>query len=486
VAVSAANRPELVRGLGLAAAIAVNVANMIGTGVFLKSRVMICNVGDATTVLAVWIAAGLLSLAGTFSYAEVAAMMPEAGGDYVFLRRAYGRIVGFLYGWTAFTVSKAAAQAALAVGFAIFLNVALGGGLERDLLRGEAWGAPLHVNGLMLVALAAIWAVTLISCRPVATGGHAAVVLTTLKVLLLAALAIGAFAFAHGSFAHLAQPAVGARCEGVAATARGGVAGFGAAMLGALWAYDGWSNVTPLAGEIKDPAHNLPRAFVGGLLLVAALYAVVNLAYFYVLTPTEVGSVSTTSSVATEVMRRFAGSGAVTFVAAALMLSSFGSLQASVLAGSRIPFAMAREGLFFRALARVSPATHVPVRAIVAQAAWASALAVSGSYDTLTDAVIFMAWLFYGLSAGSLFVFRHRLPDAVRPYRAFGYPLVPALFIAVTVWLIINTFVATPRLALMGALVTLAGLPFYLWWSRRSAQLTPTSRPGDRADAAGS
>jgi APA family basic amino acid/polyamine antiporter len=475
VSAATAPRPELVRALGLAAAIAVNVANMIGTGVFLKSRVITCNVGSAPMVFAVWIAAGLLALAGTFSYAEVAAMIPEAGGDYVFLRRAYGRLTGYLYGWTMFSVVRAGSLAALSVGFAIFLNVALGGGLERDLLRIELPGGALHFNSLMVVALAAIWSVALINCRPVATGGRAALVLAALKVLLLAAIALGAFLLAHGSFAHLAESGAGGRCEGVADSARGGIAGFGAAMLGALWAYDGWSNVTPLAGEIKDPARNLPRAFFGGMLVVGALYLVVNLSYFYVLTPTEIASVSSTSSVATEVLRRFVGPGAVTFIAVALMLSSFGALHSSVLANSRIPFAMARDGLFFRALGQVSARSRVPVRAILAQAAWGSVLAISGSYDTLTDSVIFAAWLFYGLSAGSLFVFRRTMPDAVRPYRAFGYPLVPALFIVVAGLLIINTFIATPRLALVGAGVMLAGLPFYAWWSRALNASTPTS-----------
>ncbi len=473
---AAAGRPELVRALGLAAAISVNVANMIGTGVFLKARVMTCNVGSATAVLAVWIAAGFLTLAGSFSYAEVAAMIPEAGGDYVFLRRAYGRIVGFLYGWTCFTVIRAGSQAALAVGFAIFLNVALGGGLERDLVHAGA----LHVDGLTVVALASIWSVALFNTRSVASGGQAALVLTVLKVLLLAGIALGAFALAHGNFGHVAEVAHGGRCEGVADSARGGIAGIGAAMLGALWAYDGWSNVTPLAGEIKDPARNLPRAFFGGMLLVGALYVIVNLSYFYVLTPTEIADVSTTSSVATEVMRRFAGPGAITFMAIALMLSSLGALHASVLANSRIPFAMAREGLFFKALGHVSAVSHVPVRAIIAQAAWGSVLALSGSYDKLTDSVVFAAWLFYGLSAGSLFVFRRTMPNAVRPYRAFGYPVVPALFLLVTLWLIINTFISAPRLALIGVAVMLAGLPFYLWWARALPPVTPPSLLPDR------
>ena len=460
------------RGLGPWGAVSVNVANMIGTGIFLKTRVMTCNVGSPTTVLAVWVAAGLLALAGTFAYAEVATLMPEAGGDYVFLRRAYGRLTGFMFGWTSFTVARAGSQGALAVGFAIFLNIAIGGGLARDAVA--LAGTPVHVTWLTLVALAVIWVVALINCRPVVTGGRAAVALTVLKVALVIAIAVGAFAFAAGNWAHLALPAAGASCEGVAAGARGGVAGFGAAMLGALWAYDGWNNGTPLAGEIRDPARNLPRAFLGGMLVVGALYVLVNLAYFYVLTPTEIGSVSSHSSVATEVVQRFVGPSAVTAMAVALMVSSFGALHASVLANSRVPFAMAREGLFFRSLAEVSPLTHVPVRAIAAQAAWASVVAMSGSYDVLTDSVIFAEWLFYGLAAASLFVFRRTLPDAARPYRAFGYPLVPLAFLAATAWLLVNTAVATPPLALKSLGVMLAGLPFYLWWSRPLKRVTPS------------
>jgi APA family basic amino acid/polyamine antiporter len=251
-------------------------------------------------------------------------------------------------------------------------------------------------------------------------------------------------------------------------------------MLGALWAYDGWNNVAPLAGEIRDPARNLPKAFFGGMLVVGVLYLFVNSSYFYVLSADEVGSVSTTSSVATEVMRRFVGPTAVTFVALALMLSSFGSLHSSVLANSRIPFAMAREGLFFRSLGVVSPVTRVPVRAILAQAVWASCLALSGSYDTLTDSVIFASWLFYGLSAGSLFVFRRTQPNADRPYRAFGYPWLPLVFIGVTLWLIANTFIATPRLAFIGIGAMFAGLPFYLWWTRALRSVTPSSPSPDR------
>lgn len=451
-------RSELTRGVGPWAAAAVNVANMIGTGVFLKTRVMTCNVGSAKLVLVVWLAAGLLSLAGTFAYSEIAAMMPEAGGDYVYLRRAYGRLVGFLYGWVAFAVARAGSQAALAVGLAIFMNVALGGALDRQ---------HFGVSSLTLVALAAIWIVALINCASVASGGRMALVLTLAKVGLVLGVGIGAFVFAAGDWSHLSESGLAGTCEGVAGSARGGIAGFGAAMLGALWAYDGWQNVAPLAGEVRDPQRNLPRAFVGGTLTVAALYLLVNLAYFYALTPVQIASVPASSSVATQVMQRFLGPIAVSMTAVALMISSFGALHASVLANSRIPFAMARDGLFFRALVRLSPRTNVPVRAILAQAAWASILALSGTYDTLTDSVIFSSWLFYGLMTAALFVFRKKMPDAPRPYRAFGYPLIPMIFLLVTAALLVNTFVAAPREALRGVAVLAAGLPFYWYWARR-------------------
>jgi basic amino acid/polyamine antiporter, APA family len=458
---------ELTRGVGPWAAAAVNVANMIGTGVFLKTRVMTCNVGSAKLVLAVWLAAGLLSLAGTFAYSEIAAMMPEAGGDYVYLRRAYGRLVGFLYGWVAFAVARAGSQAALAVGLAIFMNVALGGALDR-----QHFGA----SGLTLVALAAIWIVALINCASVASGGRMALVLTLAKVGLVLGVGIGAFVFAAGDWSHLSESGLAGSCEGVATSARGGIAGFGAAMLGALWAYDGWQNVAPLAGEVRDPQRNLPRAFVGGTLAVAFLYLLVNLAYFYALTPVQIASVPASSSVATAVMQRYLGPVAVSMTAVALMISSFGALHASVLANSRIPFAMARDGLFFRALVRLSPRSNVPVRAILAQAAWASVLALSGTYDTLTDSVIFSSWLFYGLMTAALFVFRRTMPDAPRPYRAFGYPFVPMIFLLVTAALLINTFIAAPREALRGVAVLAAGLPFYWYWARRSAA-ADSSRP---------
>lgn len=465
-----APRPELTRGIGLIGGMAVNVGNIIGTGVFLKSRVMTCNVDDPWWVLAVWLGGGLLALAGALCYAEICAMIPESGGDYVFMRRAYGRLTSFLFGWTVFAIMKTGSQAALAVGFAIFLNVALGGQLDALQLQLPLPGLVLHLSGISLVALAVLWLVALANCLSVATSGNTASILTIIKVGMVLAVAVSALLWGHGDWAHLAASGGAGSCEGVAASARGGFAGVGAAMLGALWAYDGWNNVAPLSGEVRDPQRNLPRVFLGGMLVVIALYVAVNLAYFYVLTPLQIASVSSTSSVATEVIKTFVGPAAVTLVAVALMFSSIGSLHASVLSNSRVPFAMARDGLFFRSLAKISPRTRVPVRAVMAQAVWASVLALSGSYDTLTDSVIFASWLFYGLTAGSLFIFRRTLPDAVRSYRAWGYPLVPAVFIVLTIALLVTSFFAAPRQALAGLAMIVAGLPFYFYWTRVNAQ----------------
>ncbi|HSD74613.1 MAG TPA: amino acid permease [Steroidobacteraceae bacterium] len=462
-------RPELTRGLGLLAAISVNVANIIGTGIFLKTRVMTCNVGDAETVLLVWLAAGLLTLAGTLSYAEIASLHPEAGGEYVFLRRAYGRFTGFLYGWTFFTVARCGSQAALAVGFAIFMNVAFGGALESLNVKVDLLGTSWQIGSLTIVALGAIWLITIMNCISLTLGGNTAVILTLIKLLMLLAVGSAALVFGQGDWSHLHMSATGGSCEGVAAGAMGGIAGFGAAMLGALWAYDGWNNVTAMCGEIRDPSHNIPRAFFSGTLIVILLYLLANLGYFYVLTPAQVASVSPNSSVGTEVLKTFMGSGAVTLMAVALAISTIGALHASVLANARIPFAMARDGLFFRRLAELSPRSHLPVNALLVQAVWASVLALSGTFDTLTDAVIFASWLFYGLTTATVFVFRRTMPDAERPYRVWGYPFLPLLFLVATAAMLASALIAAPRQALNGLVTMAIGVPFYLYWARRAS-----------------
>jgi len=458
----------LVRGLSLTAATSVNIANMIGTGIFLKTRVMTCNVGSPWLVLAVWVVAGLLSLAGALTFAELAAMMPEAGGEYVFLREAYGRPWGFLYGWTIFFVARTGSQAALAVGSAIFLNIVTGGALSHTFFTVPLFGYSIPFGVLQLIALGWIAAITAVNCASVSVTGTAASVLTGFKVVALLLIGVGAMTLAYGSWGHLAMSAAAGACEGVSMAARGGMAGFGAAMLGALWAYDGWDNLTPLSGEVRNPQRTIPLAFIGAMLVVGALYVFVNLAYFYVLTPAQIASVPMSSSVATEAARRFVGSAAVGLIAMALLASSVGSLHASVMSNSRVPFAMAGDGLFFRKLATITPKSRVPRNALIAQAIWASLLALSGSYDMLTDYVIFASLVLYALAIASVFVFRRRLPNATRPYRTWGYPVVPALFLIVTGWLLFNTLWTGPVQAFTGLGLMAAGIPFYFYWSRKA------------------
>src|SRR6266852_2180002 len=455
---------QLIRGLGLIAAISVNVANVIGTGVFLKARVMTCNVGTPGKALTVWLVAGLLSLAGALTYAELLAMMPRAAGEYGIMRDAYGRPWGFIYGWTQFAIARSASAAALAVGFAIFLNALLKGALNQTSFTLPYLNIPF--GRLQLVALAAIALTVLINCAAINFSGGVATFLTSIKVLLLIAVGLGAFFYSGGDWSHLSQANVGGTCEGVAMTT-GGLAGFAAAMLGALWAYDGWNNITFLAGEVKNPERNLPLGLIISMFLVMGLYLLVNISYYHVLTPTEVASVPASLSVAAEVVRRLLGAIALTLMAAAMMTSSFGALHASILATSRVPYAMARDGLFFKSLAKISPRTRVPIRSLIALGIWSSVLALSGSYDTLTDSAIFALTLFYAFVAGSVFVFRRRLPDAPRPYRTWGYPVVPIAFLLVTAWLILRTIWDQPKQSAIGLGLILIGLPVYLIWAKR-------------------
>lgn len=484
---------QLVRGLTLIAAMSVVVGNVIGTGVFLKARVMTCNVGTPGRVLGVYVIAGLLSLAGALSYAELSAMMPRAGGEYVFMREAYGRPWAFLYGWMSFFIGKAGSQAALGVQLALFLNTMIGGRLGGDVFSANIAGFVIPFGKIQIIALASILIVTGINCLAVKVSGGVASVLSGVKVGLVLVIGIGAFLLADGAdWSHLTMANAGGACEKVNAAAQLGFAGFMAAMLGALWSYDGWNNVTLVSGEVQNPSRNLPRALIGGTLLIMGLYLFVNLAYFYVMAPTEVASVSTASSVATEVARRFLGPVAITFIAAALLSSSFGTLHTSILTGARVPYAMARDGLFPRSLSHVSPRTHVPTGALIVQAVWACILVIvfSSSFDTLTDYAIFGLMIFYLLCTAAVFVLRRKMPDAERPYRVLGYPVVPILFILSATLILASTLLGARadaasgfnllaqgnvlsalgvwarNPAIAGVALIAAGLPVYWLWTR--------------------
>jgi APA family basic amino acid/polyamine antiporter len=458
----------LIRGLGLIAAVSIVIGNVIGTGVFLKTRTMTCNVGSPGKVIAVWIVAGVLSVAGALTYAELAAMMPRAGGEYVFLREAYGPRWGFLYGWMQFFVARAGGLAAMSAAFAIFANDLTGGSLSKVFYSTQIFGKPFSFGSQQIVALGVIATVTLINCAAVFVSGNIAAILTAVKVSLVLAVGVGAFFLADGNWANFALINSGGACAEVEASARGGMAGFGAAMIGALWAYNGWNDLTLVAEEVKKPQRNIPLALIGGMAVVVLLYVFVNLAYFYVLTPTEIASISPTSSVATEVARRFMGPLAASLIAAALLASTFGTIHVGVLTGARVPYAMAKDRLFFQNMARLSKRTHVPVGALFLQAGWAGALALSGSFDALSNYSIFALWIFYALTTATVFVFRRRAPQLERPYRTWGYPIVPIAFLIVAGWLLVMTIVAIPRASLTGLGLIALGLPVYYYWHKKN------------------
>jgi APA family basic amino acid/polyamine antiporter len=461
---------KLVRGLTAFDTTALVVGTVIGTGVFLKAAVMAQQVGTPALVLAAWVAAGVLSLAGALAYAELGAMLPEAGGEYVYLRESYGEAAAFLFGWQRFIVAGSASIASIASGFAIFLAAFLpldDVWARRDVsLLGQSFEWQFGMR--QVAAVAAIVLLSLVICLTVVVGGRVQSALTVLKVGGIAFVVLGILLFSRtADWSHLRASA--------SAPAWSGFAAFGTAMLAALWAYDGWNNMPMAAGEVKDPGRNIPRALVGGMLVVMAIYCLANLAYFYALPLSEVLTSNSTEHrsalpVASRAAITFLGDYGGKLVAIAFVISAFGALNGSILANARVPFAMARDGYFFQGLAELSPATRVPVRVILIQAVWASVLAVSGSYDQLTDCLLFASWIFYALTTSAVFVLRRRLPGAVRPYTTLGYPLVPAVFVVVSGWLVVNTLVERPVESVTGIVLILAGLPLYAWF--RASQAT--------------
>lgn len=314
------------------------------------------------------------------------------------------------------------------------------------------------------------------------SNGLTATILTGVKISLVLFVGLGAFLLAEGNWDNLAMNGAGGTCEGVPDSAKLGISGFGAAMLGALWGYNGWSVISSLGGEIKDPGRTVPRALIGGTLAVIVLYLMVNAAYFYVLTPTEVASVAESSSVANEAAMRFFGPWVAALMSAGLMLSAYGTLHTTLLTGPRVPFALARAGLLPAPLARIS-ANGVPAVAIILIGVWSIVLSVSGTFDILTDMYIFVLWIFFGLCGAAVIVLRYRMPDAERPYRVWGYPYVPVLFLMVTVYLLVNTLIATPSRALAGIGLIVIGLPFYEFFRRRAGTVVPPAwQQGDNKD----
>jgi APA family basic amino acid/polyamine antiporter len=450
--------PDLKRALGLWAALSIVVGTTIGSGIFRVPSEMIRAVGSPARVFGVWIFGGILSLFGALTYAELSAMMPEAGGEYVYLNAAYGPFLGFVYGWTQTWVAKSASIAAMGTLFVTYLSDFFPGLKETlvviPLPIGPDW-KPLDIRWGQLAAIGVILVIAAGNYRGVRLGGDAQVALTGLKLALIGGLiALGLFSRqASSANLHSALPPL-----------PGGFAGFFKALVAALWAYDGWNNAGMLGSEIERPQKNLPRALIGGTLAIIGVYLAANLAYFAVLSSQEVAG---SDRVAADMMRHILGSHGAAVVSVAVMISIFAALNGSILSGSRVPFAMARDGYFFHAAARVHPTFRTPTTGIVLLGLWASLLLLSGHYDELFTMVIFPSWILYALTAASVIVLRHKQPAAKRPYRVPGYPVVPLLFVLVAGILLYSTLLSSPRESGIGLAVIVAGLPFYFIWKRR-------------------
>lgn len=458
----------LIRGLGLTGAASIVVGTVIGSGVFLVPSAMIRNLGSVRMLFLVWVIAGLLSLFGALTYAELAAAMPEAGGEYVYLSAAYGPFWGFLYGWTQFWVAKSGSIATLAAGFYTYLTI------FYPRLTANWFVLPWHIGpgGTLLeihygqlVAIALILALAGVNYAGVRVGGGVQVTVTAVKLLLLAiVIAVGLF-----------SPAPHATSGGEIAVVPG-IAGFFAAMVSALWAYDGWNNVSMVSSEIKNPQRNLPKALIFGTATVIVIYLLINAAYFHVLSARQVAE---TPRVAAEMIQILYGPAATKAVAVAVLVSVFAALNGSILSGSRVPYAMARDGLFFRRVAEVHPKFHTPGISIVVLCLWSCVVVLSGWFDDLYNFVIFGSWILYLLTAVSVFVLRKKAPGMERPYRTVGYPIVPLLFIAVAVLLLWSTLLTRPRESLMGLVLMAAGIPFYWYWQRHRTGHKTTGTPSN-------
>ncbi|HYL35828.1 MAG TPA: amino acid permease [Bryobacteraceae bacterium] len=448
------DRLDLKRDLGIWSAAAIVVGTVIGSGIFLVPNSMVKNVGTPGMVFAVWIFGGMLSLFGALSYAELAAAMPEAGGEYVYLREAYGPLWGFLYGWTQMWVAKSGSIATLATGFFIYL-ANFQPELEKiwvvvPLPLGES-GHPLEIRYGQLLAMAVIGVLGLINYLGVRVGGNVQVTVTLVKIGLIGAIIVVGLATSHGGSANYRT----------SVPAPGGVTGFFAALVAALWAYDGWNNVAMVASEVRRPQRNLPLALILGTLSVIGLYLLTNLAYFRVL-PAQ--AVAATDRVAGEMMHRILGSPGAAGVSIAAMISIFAALNGSILSGARVPFAMARDGLFFRRVARVDPEHRTPGVSILVLTAWSALLVLSGRYDQLYTYVIFASAILYGMATASVIVLRFKRPDWPRPYRTLGYPLIPVVFVLGIACLVVSTLLKSPRESLLGLVLIALGLPFYRYW----------------------
>ena len=479
--------PGLVRALGLWDSTLLVIGLVIGSAVF-----MVTGGPDGVArllpspgaLLLGWIAGGLLSFAGALVFAELGAALPNAGGQYLFLREAYGDLVGFLYGWSLFAVIHTGTLAALAVGYAEYFGSFVPAlGTDRIL---AVLPVPFLAHGLPIAAgqLNAVFVIVVLSVINyfgVKEGTVFQGIVTVMKIASFAGFMLLGVLVGRGSLSHFATSAASVTAAGAASAGMAGAAASAAAaapaaaggitfgsfvlaMIAMLWAYEGWNNITFTAGEIRDPQRNIPLSLVLGMSAITLIYVGMNLVYIYAM---PVGDMIATPRIGETAAAALFGGAAAKLMAFAVLVSVFGCISATVISGPRVFYAMARDGLFFRGLAQVHPRWRTPARAIVWQAVWSGALCLSGTYTKLYTFVIFAAVLFYALAGASVIVLRRTRPGWPRPYRTWGYPFTPLVYVALCVVVLVNTLMSQPVESGIGLAILAAGLPAYLYWKRR-------------------
>lgn len=462
---------ELKRNLSLNTTIAIVIGGVIGSGIFMKPALMGSQLGSPLLLLSVWVVAGIITLFGALSNAEVAAMFPETGGQYVFFKKMYGNAFAFLYGWAAFAVFNTAGNASIAYVFSTYANVlyplpqfdaATAHSIHLHIpFVGDFY--PLENFGVKLLTIFLILLLTAVNYFSVKQGGALQRVLTSLKAVAIVVLIGGLLLSGKGSAANITATSM-SMPQGMAL-----VSAYMAAIAGAFWAYDGWNNITFIAGEIKNPQTVIPKSLFTGLSFCIIVYALVNLAYVYVL---PIDKLSKSSFVASDAAAAIWGATGAVLIALLVALSTFGTTNANVLATARVTFAMGQENRWFAWAGKVHSKNNTPGNALILNAVWTCVLILSGSFDMLTDMLIFVSWFFYGMSALGVFILRKRMKTFLRSYKVWGYPVVPLLFVAFVAFFLCSTVYTdvmnynkgtSPVInSVLGIIITCTGIPVYL------------------------
>ena len=452
------SRPTLTRQLGLFDSTMMMVGLVIGSGIYLTTGIMARAIPSPGFILLAWVVGGLITLAGALTYAELGASMPDHGGQYVFLREAYGPLSGFLFGWILFLISMTGSIAALGVAFAEYFGYFFPAVSTDTIIFSVRIGILYSLSAGQLVAVAVIIILSALNYIGVVFGKMIQNVVTVVKIGSLLLLISAGLIVGRVASVDLSISSTGIGFYGM-------LTGFGVALVSVTWAFDGWNNITYAAGEIKNPKRNLPFSLIAGTIIITLLYVLTNIVYFVALPVEEtVGVVRIAEKAASSLL----GSTSAGLLSIAVLVSVFGALNGCIFVGPRVYYAMAADNLFFRKVAEVHPRFRTPGFSIVIQTIWACILTVSGTFEQLFTFVVFVTVLFYILTVGSVFILRKKRPDLPRPYKTWGYPVIPIVFIITSTGILINTLIRKPAESLIGLVITIIGIPVYHYWKRKN------------------